>query len=326
MTNLPWDSLTVPTSGYVWRKCAEATKHVFWWGKDENACPVLLFQLDQNHIPEFKNARPRVNGLDIDMVSVEAGKYQGLMVSLRKASDADLFHRLCLSVIQAAERVETERQAVQSVLNHLDRWREFMSVARRSILGAEEIRGLFAEVHTISSLIDDYGRDPAEIVSAWHGPLGKPQDFQFPLGYLEVKSVGGISGNGVKISSEQQLDVSDGTMYLLAVELFEGKHNGAGVSLNDLIRRTEARLEANTARLMRDRLLAAGYIERSEYDLPLFETGKTLTFEVGLGFPCIRASDLPHGVSNVRYTLDLNAVQMFRVPKVLMWEAQANDG
>lgn len=324
-TNLPWDGLSVPASGYVWKKSAECEKHVFWWGKNSAAHPVLMFQLNQDHIPDFKNARPRVNGLDIDMVSVESGKHQGLIITLSKASDADLFHRLCLSLIQAAEGVETEAQAVQSVLNNLDRWREFLSAARRAVLSAEEIRGLYAELITINNLIDDYGRDPSEIVSAWQGPLGKSQDFQFPSGYLEVKSIGGTAGNRVKISSEHQLDVVGGFLYLAAVELFENQSSDAGTSLNDLARRTEARLEIETAKLFRDRLMVGGYIDRGEYDLPLFETGKTLVYKVDDGFPSIRASDLPQGVANVRYGLDLNSAQPFRVPKIMIWEDAAND-
>lgn len=322
MTSLPWDTISKPELGYVWRKAPEGSRHAFWWGKDSNALPVLLFQLNNDHLEGFKNARPRVNGLDIDMVAVEGGRYQGLIISLNKASDADLFHRLCIAVIQAAEAVESETQAVQSVLNHLDRWREFLSTARRSLLSAEEIRGLFAELVTIRALIEEYGRVPSEIISGWQGPLDRPQDFQFTTGFVEVKAVGGTTGDRVKISSEFQLDVQDKPIFLTAVELFEDKNSTTGMSLIDLVKQTEERLDAETGRLFRDRLTVGGYIERDEYNLPIFVVGKIRFYHAADGFPSIVAGNLPYGVASVRYSLDLNTAQTFLISRLPIWEGE----
>ncbi|EGF89481.1 hypothetical protein ABI_38950 [Asticcacaulis biprosthecium C19] len=105
----------------------------------------------------------------------------------------------------------------------------------------------------------------------------------------------------------------------MAVELFEDNGSESGMSLNDLVRRSEARFSDETARLFRDRLLAGGYVERKEYDLPLFETGRVRCYDVRDGFPAITRADVPQGVTRVRYILDLNVAQTFLVPKIPIW-------
>jgi len=280
----------------------------------------LLFELSEDHTDLFKQKRPKVNGLAIDVVSLSDIAKQGLIISLTRPPDADIFYRLCVSIIRAADMAEMEAQAVISVLNHLDRWRDFLSNARRRFLSPDEIRGLFAELTIIRVLVEEYHLPPGDVIAAWQGPLKKPQDFEFAAGAVEVKATGGSKASTVQISSEMQLQVGTGPLFLVAVELFDGSADPSTTSLNDLAKEVEAVVRPDVARTFRDRLAIAGYAELPEYDFVRFTTGRVEVYRVSDDFPAIRGSNLSTGISRVRYDLDLNSARAFLVPRISIWD------
>jgi hypothetical protein len=320
---LPWDEIKAPLVGYSWLRTDLSEKFRFWWGKNHNGWPILLFELGSDHTEVFRKRRPKVKGLDIDIVSLTDNAKQGLIVSLTRPSDADIFYRLCLSIVRAATEAETEGQAVLAVLNHLDRWRDFLSNARRRLLSPDEIRGLFAELTMIRTFVQDYSLARDDVVTAWQGPLRKPQDFEFPQVAVEVKAFGGTKGNSVQISSEQQLQATNVPLYLVAVELFNGDGDPARISLNGLAKEVEGLLGDSAARTFRDRLAIAGYAELPDYDLIEFVTGRLETYYAANDFPAIRSSELRNGISQVRYELDLNSARKFLVPRIPVWNASS---
>jgi hypothetical protein len=173
----------------------------------------------------------------------------------------------------------------------------------------------------IRTFVQDYLLAREDVVSAWQGPLRKPQDFEFAQVAVEVKAFGGTKGNTVQVSSEQQLQSTDVPLYLVAVELFDGGSDPAKISLNGLVREVEELLRDGAARTFRDRLSIAGYAEVPEYDVVEFVAGRLETYHVTEDFPAIRSSGLQNGISRVRYDLDLNSAREFRVPKIAVWNA-----
>ncbi|MDO9562859.1 MAG: PD-(D/E)XK motif protein [Bradyrhizobium sp.] len=316
---LPWDNIKTPVAGYNWLRTDLSDKYRFWWGKGHNGWPLLLFELGGDYAETFRKRRPKVKGLDIDIVSLTDISKQGLIVSLTRPSDSDIFHRLCQSIIRAASEADGEDQAVLSVLNHLDRWRDFLSNARKRLLSPDEVRGLFAELTMIRSFVLDYSLASEDVVTAWQGPLRKPQDFEFPQVAVEVKAFGGTKGNTVQISSEQQLQAGSIPLYLVAVELFNGGSDPARASLNGLVKEVEGLLGDGAARTFRDRLAIAGYAEVPEYDATEFVTGRLETYHATEEFPAIRASELRNAISRVRYDLDLTLAREFLVSRIPTW-------
>ncbi|MBR0899581.1 PD-(D/E)XK motif protein [Bradyrhizobium tropiciagri] len=317
---LPWDEISTPSTGFKWLRTDLSAQYRFWWGKSQNGWPLLLFELNGDHTEVFRKRRPKVKGLQIDIVHLTDSSKQGLILSLTRPSDADIFYRLCLSIIRAAGDAQSEEQAILSVLNHLDRWRDFLSNARKRLLSPDEIRGLFAEISMIAALIEEYHLPPDDVVAAWQGPLRKPQDFAFAQVKIEVKAFGGTKGNSVQISSEHQLQSTDVALYLVAVELFNGDSDPARISLNEHVRAAEGLLGDGAARTFRDRLAIAGYVELPDYDLVDFVTGRMETYFVADEFPAIRSSAIPGGISRVRYDLDLASARSFLVPKIPVWD------
>ena len=67
-------------------------------------------------------------------------------------------------------------------------------------------KGLIGELLYLADLIDKYNEDIA--LNSWVGPDGCDQDYNFEIGWSEIKTTI-ISGTSIQVSSLQQLDRTD---------------------------------------------------------------------------------------------------------------------
>lgn len=129
----------------------------------------------------------------------------------------------------------------------------------------------------------------------------------------EVKTIHQDSP-AIQIASETQLDSLSRKINLAVISLNE-VGGDSGYSLNGLVTRLKVRMEDQP--IARDafdeRLVALGYMARSEYDSPRFKTGKVRTFQVHGEFPRIVAKDLIKGVTEVRYKVQLDLCAPFEI-------------
>jgi hypothetical protein len=313
MDALPWDNILVKDDQPVWLKVREKHTHNWWWGKLPDSRPVVMLEVTGDYVPEIRLARRRLSGLNADLMELSSVVGRGLVVSLQSAADSDIFYRLCLSVMESCDQVENERQAVASCLNHIERWQEFLSVSRQRKLSREEVRGLFAELSVLSLLVDQYERDPATVLNSWLGPLRYPQDFVFDDIAVEVKSIGGVLGESVSISSAEQLEVGGVPLCLMVIALAEVNDHGEGSSLNVQVRRIERKLGPQLEELFSARLRSAGYVKSEDYDTPVFASSQPEYYEVRPGFPSVTRAELPSAVTKIRYELDIPALSEFAV-------------
>jgi len=282
----------------------------------------MLFELASDHTDIFRKRRPKVKGLAIDIVPLTDNAKQGLIVSLTRPADADIFFTAFVRVLfvpPANPMLKGRRFCRSSIISRGGATSCRMHAG--SCFHPTKFVGLFAELTMIRAFVEDYLLVRDDVVSAWQGPLRRPQDFEFPLAAVEVKSFGGTKGSTVQISSEQQLQSTNVPLYLVAVELFDGGSDPARTSLNGLAKEIEDLLGDSAARTFRDRLAIAGYAEVPEYDLIEFVTGRLETYHVTPAFPAIRSTALQAGISRVRYDLDLNSAREFLVPKIAVWNA-----
>lgn len=313
MDALPWDNILVKGNQPVWLKVREKHTHNWWWGRLQDSRPVIMLEVTGDYVPEIRVARRRLSGLDADLMELSSVVGRGLVVSLQSAADSDIFHRLCLSVMETCDKVDDERQAVMSCLNHIERWKEFLSASRQRKLSREEVRGLFAELSVLSLLVDEYGRDPVTVLNSWLGPLRNPQDFVFDDIAIEVKSTGGVLGDSVAISSAEQLEVAGVPLCLTVIPLAEVNDRSEGNSLNEQVRRVQRKLGPQLEEFFSARLKSAGYVEAEDYDTPIFNSSPAAHYEVRPGFPSVTRAHLPPAVTKIRYELDISALDEFAV-------------
>ena len=219
------------------------------------------------------------------------------------------FARLCQDLIEATRDIDPS-DAAAFVLARLARWRRLLGPGS-SALARSELRGLAGELVVLEDSLRLWS--PSEVMDAWVGPLDAPQDFALPSLWIEAKAT--LPGASVvRITSVDQLDVA-GRLLLAVVTLANVSADSPGVSpagLVGAIRRQLAISKSSNAMLEFDSKLAAlGYADDASYSETMFRVDGVRYFNVVPGFPAIRRRDLPTGVSEAVYDVELSACAAF---------------
>lgn len=314
MTNRsdPWADIAVPKSDYNARSVSHEGWLPIYWGRDRFGRYLLIIDLAGDYSEQFNASRVSVKGIDIDLRGVESASSQRLVISLEEKQNSDLFYGLCRTMISRLQPVETSSNALTIALQHIQRWKVFLSGKHSKVLSEEEIRGLFGELLFLRFLATQLGGWGAAL-SSWVGPDGAHQDFQFGQAAAEIKALSGRERNSVRISSEDQLELSTEFLYLVTYHLREADDTPEGKSLNNLVRECEQELKSeDEVVLFSDRLGESGYIEMDHYESPRFTVLEREAFRVEADFPRIIRSLLPDGVLRVKYEVALEKLVRFK--------------
>jgi Putative PD-(D/E)XK family member, (DUF4420) len=236
----------------------------------------------------------------------------GVAVVLRDGAFEDLFAILGDEIISTVRQAPGAREAARSIWRCIARWRRFIERGRGG-LSDEEVRGLIGELVVLARCVVRLG--PRVAVSGWTGPEDALRDFELPDASIEVKTYQSDSGAAVRINDPQQLD-GEGIrpVYLAAVRL--ARMESKGKPLPEFVTRAGELIadmpEAVDA--FEQRLAAYGYlpVHASAYT-DHFVAEKVALYRVRSEFPRLRASDVPPGVVDVHFSLQLAALGQFEV-------------
>lgn len=217
------------------------------------------------------------------------------------------FAQLCQDLVDATRGASPEGAGV-FMLARLARWRQLLEGSRA--ISLNELRGLFGELVVLQHCL---GRWPIpDVVEAWNGPLGAPQDFALPSLLLEVKTTRPGSPT-VHIASLDQLD-GQPPMQLGVVFLEEVGPDGTGQSVAALVDQIRQLVASGspTALLEFDaRLTAAGYRDDDQLVQTLFRCDGVTYFQVPREFPAIRRGEVRQGVDEASYDVLLATCRPF---------------
>jgi hypothetical protein len=132
---------------------------------------------------------------------------------------------------------------------------------------------------------------------------------------VEVKSSRAAPPIAVHISNAIQLQAISGKPLLLVVVLVDVVPEG-GETLSDSVRCLREMLESDPVakQAADERLFEAGWLDLPDEPGALhFAQRGTRVYEVRAGFPRITEAELPVGVGNLRYSVDLSACESFRI-------------
>jgi hypothetical protein len=272
---------------------------------------VLFSGSDVGHLPALKS-------LELESLQLPDGKWQ-TSIWLRAPELQMLFCSLCEDMVSASRDVPVEEIA-EFVHGRLVRWQRLLELADGALLRLEEIRGLVGELLVMRDCFRI--RPLPEVIAAWSGPLGAPQDFAFADALIETKAVGPTALR-VRVSSADQLDAPYSRRLTLAVVRVasSSKEQEGGFTLSQLIAQIALLLDGlpSSGADFRDRLAAAGYAAHPDYDLVRFRNDGINYFEIQPGFPRICRADLMHGIDNVRYDIELATISGFERPLEAVW-------
>ena len=280
----------------------------FFIGTTEQGRPRAAIRCD---------VKPRMLTLS-DVVLVErfedqSGKWN-FSLTLQDPKFTEVFLRLVDDMHARSADAPNELVAMDRVAAVIDEWRRLLKARPSGLLSMEELRGLVGELWLLLNEFNS-SRTIAASIDGWLGPLGLPQDFWFSDdGYHEAKSTGPATTH-IKISSEFQLD-SDALSLLVLLVANTAEQTAGAVNLPTLCNRVVAALasEALGDEALNERLARLGVdLKEPFYHDTWFVVSRVTRYEVRPEFPAIRASSIGHGISRVKYQIDLAAIEEFKL-------------
>lgn len=321
MTNrtTPWDEIKSPDTDYNVRRVAGSGIVPLYWGKDTAGQCLFVVELEGNHAEQFRKEGTSVHGINVDLRRLGATASQGLVLTLEKHVDRDLFLGLCETLIASLQPTSDSATALAVTLAHIKRWKTFLAGRKSRLLSAEDIRGLFGELLFLRSLYQDHLNEKAA-VEAWCGPDRSHQDFIFGNTAVEIKSLSGRERSTVQISSEDQLETLCDDLFLVIYRLSDMPESDLTLSLNDLVHLIENELtDATAIEELPKRLASYGYVEMREYDKPEFLVTAQHAYRVIDGFPRLIRSGLPEGIVRLGYEIELEKIAAFECDPAILW-------
>ena len=218
----------------------------------------------------------------------------------------DIFDLLVRDLVEAAEQPEDEAVGVARLVARLSDWQQLLRRLTPRGLSAEAQLGLWGELWVMRDVLAPV-IGIGNAISAWRGPMGADQDFQMGAVCMEVKTSAAHGLDRIPVASERQLEVPD-DVALVLVGLSVDARIGHGETLGDMIRAARsAAAGAGSLSMLDDRLESSGCgTEDAHLHGEMGYSVRSLVpFLVGPGFPKLVSSDLPVGVSDVRYRVSL---------------------
>lgn len=267
----------------------------------------------------------RLAGIDITLLECEHGIWE-LYMRLLDASQADIFKALCSNLMSATRSLNRNQVSagIQIILTRIQRWQELLKTRKEKLLTKSQIIGLFGELLFLKDLLLEK-MSPAAAVTAWRGPYGDEQDFLVGNWMVEIKTQLSSSDRKLQIASVDQLDISSGKIMIChqTLGVADAKDNSA-YSLNTLVDEIMGAFipdYSDVADMLQAVLIEFGYIHREEYDDSRWKLNERVYYNVTEEFPALRASMLPIGIEEVRYSIKVESCSSFIVAEseIISW-------
>jgi hypothetical protein len=316
MSELPWDSLGIPTSraSFTTKLVDNNNKWDEYWALDYSGNLCLMVACPNIDFLSIK--LPRLQELDVKLFTQANGE-NFLLFQLQDEEYRGVFHEFCLRLIQTVEDSKTTTELVKQALLYTWRWYRFLRGKQSEILSPEEQRGLMGELCFLKSILtNEYTW--SEALEFWIGPFENPKDFVWGGFAVEVKTHLNVARPFIKISSEYQLDRQEFEQLWLVTQGFQkvSVDNSSGQTLTDLIDEIMDWLTENEPSAVENfviHLSAYGFSFSHDYSEYRWDYGDFKVYEVSELFPSIQSPSLIEGIRDVRYKIALAACEQFEV-------------
>ena len=315
--NNPWADIRPPVTEatFTARRIAGVGNSVWglFWAIDIQGHCLLILEF-QGKYPS-KLPLPRLRGLLVEARPIKEQDNDRIIIRLIDDAHRDIFHRLCIDLIDATKNSQRDEEVAKNFLIRLKRWHFLLRGGGETRLSQEEQKGLIGELWLLEHvLIPSIG--PTDAVKAWKGPFGAPKDFQVGIHGIETKAKSPQVPN-IRIHSAEQLDATGvDRLFLNIVEVTSIYKEPASVTIMDLaihIRDIIESEDISTLIQFEESLSATGFRWNDDYSDSYFLIGDTLLYEVLDGFPRITASKIASGVQDVQYSITLSDCEHYKV-------------
>ena len=313
----PWEKISKPSSEINRLRADTNHPHDFFWGKDSEGHQLLVIVFCSEHLKIFTPKDILLSGIRTDIRKVPETDEAIFLLCLMNNENEDIFYSLCMDLLEKTRSIPNVLIAIEVLHNRLLEWSDFLSKTNKKHLTNQQIQGLFAELCFLKELIVDNEYSKESLLSSWQGPERNAHDFILGDIAVEIKSVAGSHAESVRISSENQLSTYLEHLFLKCYFLSVDQDGEKGISLNYQVSKVLELLDhQELIEIFEKKLIAAGYINLSEYDCPSFGIEKEQTYQVRDDFPRITPATLPQGITKVSYDLELIAISDYKIDAI----------
>lgn len=274
--------------------------HVGYYG--EQMCFMVLNTGKVTNINSSK-------AISASCVKTEDQKY-ALSFLLNFESLSELFVKLCWDLIDFSKE---SPQPVDSILSRFNSWIRLFQKKGDGLLSPSSQKGLIGELLFLQESIKSTGAEAS--LKAWVGPEGCDQDFIFSNLWCEIKTTT-IASETVSISSLQQLDRNDSgklIVYFMDKTTSDGAQT---ISLPEVIEKTTVLLESDHLMdILSCKLAMYGYYSKDaeRYKDVRYRMSEKRAYKVNCDFPKLTKNDVPCGILNAKYELELSAIDAYKI-------------
>lgn len=312
-TSNPWNLIQSPIEDVSARRIDHTHPLDLFWGKDGIGRYLFIFEFP-GEIDISVNNIPEITGIQFEIYQNKQGKdLKRLVYLLKDKGDWEIFLALCNDIILSTRKANNAKLAIQSMVNRLRRWQDFLKKSRQEILSEEEIKGLIGELlFLIRYLVPSFGIEQA--VRYWQGPEGLPQDYNVDNSVIEVKCRSGATPI-INISSIEQLCSQLEDLFLFVVTLGKTAPEAeSAINLPSLITKLREEINLNCPEAIdrfNDLIYLTGYIDSDRYLDFSYVLSKENMYQVTDAFPRICRKDLHPGIVKLTYSINLDECAPF---------------
>ena len=304
-----------PTGDIIIKTRIDEISHLNCYAATNHITGQHLFILSAANnvaIPALKNYR--FKGVEIYTLPNDIENKIELYIYLLDNDLKDIFSLFIQNILEDIENSITENEAIATTLNVVSKWKKLFDKINFNGLSLEQQKGLIGELLFLNYLLNE-PKTLANAVNAWTGSEQEFQTKDFTLGSvgIEIKFTSSKQPR-IKISNERQLDAENlSELFLVLYSTEAVKDNG--FSLNSLIEQTQQNISTEEERsIFNAKLQLNGYFdEHKEYYGKMYSHKKTFAFAVTSQFPKIVKGQLPLGIYDTSYSIEISAVENFIV-------------
>jgi hypothetical protein len=301
----------MPTGEVIIRTRIEDINHLNCYAGTNNITGQNLFILSFSEsvvIPDLKNYRFQ----GVEIITVNEGENIDLYVHLLDNDLSDIFALFIQNILEEIELSMTENQALIGMLNVVAKWKKLFDKLNFVGLSEDQQKGLIGELLFLNVLISNE-RTARDAVNSWTGAERDFQSKDFTFGSLGIELKFTTSKQPkIIISNERQLDAENLRKLFLVLYSAEAvKENG--ISLNSVIEHTRKSILTDEERnVFNAKLNLYGYFDddRNQYG-KMYSIKKEYAFTITSEFPKIVKNELPIGLFDVSYSIEISAGEKF---------------
>lgn len=259
-------------------------------------------------VPELKDYRFR----GVEIFIVEIGNKIELNIYLLDNELKDIFSLFINNILEDIHQNVNESEALVTTLNIVTKWKKLFDKINFNGLTLAQQKGLIGELLFLNYLISKE-KKLINAINAWTGVEQEFQAKDFTLGSIGIEIKFTSSNHPrIKVSNERQLDAENlSNLYLVLFSTEAVKDNG--VSLNSIIEQIRNKISTEEERnIFNGKLQLYGYFdEDKEHYGRMYSIKKTFAFLVANEFPKLVKNQLPLGIYDTSYTIEISSVENF---------------